>query len=73
MDAVAAFAEHVVRSSYDDLPASAIAAAKTFTLDSFGVGIAGSAAPWAKELVDVTTRWGSAADVEIGFDMFTTS
>ena len=62
MDAIAAFAEHVVRSSYDDLPAAAIAAAKTFMLDSFGVGVAGSAAPWAKELVDTATRWGSGRD-----------
>jgi 2-methylcitrate dehydratase PrpD len=65
MDAIAAFAEHVVRSSYDDLPGEAIAAAKTFMLDSFGVGVAGSAAPWAKELVDTATRWGSGGDARV--------
>jgi aconitate decarboxylase len=65
MDAIAAFAEHVVRTGYDDLPAPAIAAAKTFILDSFGVGIAGSAAPWAKELVDTAMRWGSGDDARV--------
>ena len=45
MDAIAAFAEHVVTTRYDDLPAAAVAAAKTFILDSFGVGVAGSAGP----------------------------
>jgi aconitate decarboxylase len=65
MDAIAAFAEHVVRTGYDDLPAPARAAAKTFILDSFGVGVAGSAAPWAKELVDTATRWGSGDDARV--------
>jgi aconitate decarboxylase len=48
MDAIAAFTEHVVSSDYDDLPPEALGAAKTFILDSLGVGVAGSAAPWAK-------------------------
>jgi aconitate decarboxylase len=65
MDAIAAFAEHVVRSSYDDLPAAAIVAAKAFILDSFGVGVAGSAAPGAKELVDTAARWGSGRDARV--------
>jgi aconitate decarboxylase len=65
MDAIAAFAGHVVRNGYDDLPAPALAAAKTFILDSFGVGVAGSAASWAKELVDTARRWGSARDARV--------
>jgi aconitate decarboxylase len=65
MDAIAAFAEHVVGTGYDDLPAPAIAAAKTLILDSFGVGVAGSAAPWAKELVDTAMRWGSGDDARV--------
>ena len=65
MDAIAAFAEHVARSSYDDLPTAAIAAAKTFILDSLGVGVAGSAAPWAKELVETAARWGGADDARV--------
>jgi aconitate decarboxylase len=65
MDAIAAFAEHVVRTGYDDLPAAAIAAAKTFILDTLGVGVAGSAAPWAKELAETATRWGSGPDARV--------
>ena len=45
MDAIAAFAEHVVRPGYDDLPEAAVAAAKTLILNSFGVGVVGSAGP----------------------------
>jgi aconitate decarboxylase len=65
MDAIAAFAEHVVKTSHDDLPPEAIAAGKRFILDSFGVGVAGSAAPWAKELVDTAARWGSGDDARV--------
>jgi 2-methylcitrate dehydratase PrpD len=65
MDAIAAFAAHVIGSSYDDLPAEAVAAAKTFILDSFGVGVAGSAGPWASELVATAPRWGSGADARV--------
>jgi 2-methylcitrate dehydratase PrpD len=65
MDAIAAFAAHVVGSRYDDLPVEAVAAAKTFILDSFGVGVAGSAGPWASELVETAARWGSGADARV--------
>ncbi len=65
MDAIAAFAEHVVKTKHDDLPAAAIAAAKTFILNSFGVGVAGSAAPHAKELLQVAMRWGSGGDARV--------
>jgi hypothetical protein len=44
-DAIEAFAAHVVTTTVDDLPAAAIASAKTFILDSIGVGIAGSGEP----------------------------
>jgi 2-methylcitrate dehydratase PrpD len=65
MDAIAAFAEHVVRTRFDDLPAEALAAAKTFILDSFGVAVAGSAAPHAKQLLDAAMRWGSGRDARV--------
>jgi aconitate decarboxylase len=65
MDAIAAFAEHVVRTRYEDLPAAAIAAAKTFILDSFGVGVAGSAAPHVQELLEAAMRWGSGGDARV--------
>ena len=58
MDAIAAFAGHVVGTGHADLPAAAIAATKTFILESFGVGVAGSAGPWVRELVDACGAWG---------------
>ena len=42
MDAIAAFADHVVRTGFQDLPGDAVKAAKTFILDTLGVGMAGS-------------------------------
>jgi len=67
-DSIYAFADHVIRTGYDDLPAAAILAAKTFILDGFGVGLAGSAGPWVDQLADsvgaqglgdVAGIWGS--------------
>lgn len=65
MDAIAAFADHVVRTTYADLPAEATLATKTFVLDSFGVGVAGSAAPFARELVESAGGWGSGHDSRV--------
>ncbi|MGI9500039.1 MAG: MmgE/PrpD family protein [Geminicoccaceae bacterium] len=50
-DGIGAFADHVVDTSYEDLPAAAVQAAKTFILDGFGVGVAGSAGPWIHGLI----------------------
>jgi 2-methylcitrate dehydratase PrpD len=65
MDAIHAFAAHVVRARYEDLPEPAIRAAKTFILDTFGVGLAGSTGPRAAELaaVQVLSGNGRAARV----------
>ncbi|MEM9442108.1 MAG: MmgE/PrpD family protein [Pseudomonadota bacterium] len=51
-DGIAAFAEHVVKNSYSDLPPSTINSVKTFVLDGFGVGIAGSRGPWMDCLIE---------------------
>ena len=40
-DAIVAIAKYVARTGFDAIPASAVKAAKTFMLDSFGVGLAG--------------------------------
>ena len=50
-DGITAFAEHVVRTNYQSLPPGAVKAAKTFILDGFGVGVAGSAGPWLEGLI----------------------
>jgi 2-methylcitrate dehydratase PrpD len=58
-------AEHVVATRFEHLSAAAVAAAKTFILDSFGVGVAGSCAPFAAELRAAAQRWGAGADAGV--------
>ncbi|EDP64511.1 MmgE/PrpD [alpha proteobacterium BAL199] len=50
-DAIERFADHVVGTRYEDLPADAIRAAKVFILDSVGVGLAGTQAPYVREAI----------------------
>jgi 2-methylcitrate dehydratase PrpD len=56
------FARHVVATRYADLSDDAILQAKTFILDTIGVGIAGSSAAGADELARVAAGWGEGAD-----------
>ncbi len=51
-DSIHAFADHVIGTGFDDLPAPAVKAAKTFILDGFGVGLVGSAGPWVGPLIE---------------------
>jgi aconitate decarboxylase len=51
LDAIEAFADHVVGSGFDDIPDAAVRAAKIFILDSLGVGLAGSTGPYLGELI----------------------
>jgi 2-methylcitrate dehydratase PrpD len=55
-------AQHVLNTEFDDLSPEAVAAAKTFFLDTLGVGIAGSVASYAKEVMAVATAWGAQAN-----------
>ncbi len=65
MDAVAKFAQHVAETTYDDLPEAAVLAAKTYILDTFGVGIAGSDGPWMDELLEVQGLVGKGDDARV--------
>lgn len=65
MDAIEAFARHVARTRTDDMPPAAIAAAKTFILDTLGVGLAGSVGPRAADLV-LAQRFSGVAGAEGG-------
>lgn len=65
MDAIAAFADHVAKRTIADIPAAAIQAAKTFILDTCGVGICGSSGPRAGELVEAQSLWGAAGDARV--------
>jgi aconitate decarboxylase len=65
MDAISTFADHVVATGFRDIPAAAVRAAKIFILDTFGVGLAGSAGPMARELAAGSAAWGHGADARV--------
>jgi 2-methylcitrate dehydratase PrpD len=65
MDAIEFFADHVADTRFADLPPDAVQAAHTFILDSFGVGMVGSAAPQVDELYRAAASWGSGADARV--------
>lgn len=65
MDAIERFAGHVLETGYDDLPPSAQSAARTFILDSLGVGLVGSAGPWVEELIDSQRLCGQGEDARV--------
>lgn len=61
-DGIGAFANHVISTEYLDLPQLTIKSAKTFVLDGFGVGVAGSAGPWLDGLIASAALQGSSTD-----------
>ena len=65
MDAIYRFAEHIAGTSYDDLPDDAVRAAKTYILDTFGVGIVGSSGPWIDELIEVQGLTGRGDEARV--------
>ncbi len=65
LDAVGALADHVARVTYDDLPAAAVEKAKTFLLDSIGVGIAGSSGASVPLLKETVATWGAGEEATV--------
>jgi 2-methylcitrate dehydratase PrpD len=59
------FAAHVTAVRFEDLPADAVAQAKVFILDTFGVGIAGATAAGAAELKAAARQWGRGAEAVV--------
>ncbi|MGH1483525.1 MAG: MmgE/PrpD family protein [Geminicoccales bacterium] len=64
-DNIDAFAHHVIGTGYKDLPASAVLAAKTFILDGFGVGLAGSSGPWVEPLIESMRLQGRGDEARV--------
>jgi 2-methylcitrate dehydratase PrpD len=62
MDAIERLADHVIATTYDRLPADAVTAARTFILDTLGVGIAGSGEPMAPAILETAARWGEGRE-----------
>ena len=60
--ALEALARHVVETRFDHLPPLAITAAKTFILDTLGVCVAGTNAPYAAEVQTAVSGWGVGAE-----------
>lgn len=63
VDAIEVLAEHVVATKLGDIPDSAIKSAKTFILDTMGVGLAGSTGPYVEELIKAYSGQGGGARV----------
>lgn len=57
--------ERVVRTSYDDLPANAVEKAKTFIIDTFGVGVAGCEGFSLDRVIQVAQGWGSGDEATV--------
>ncbi|MGX9963955.1 MmgE/PrpD family protein [Roseomonas sp. F4] len=57
-DLAQAFAEHAVRIRLADLSPGAVTAAKTFLLDTLGVGLAGSSGANVRTVLDLAQQWG---------------
>ena len=59
------FARHALATRFEDLSEEAVAQAKIFILDTFGVGIAGSTAYGADALAAASERWGTGAQATL--------
>ncbi len=59
------FADHVVSTRFEDLPAELLDLAKVFILDTLGVGIAGSTADGASQLLQASTGWGGGGQAAV--------
>src|SRR5260370_19061485 len=56
---------HIARVAAGKLPEAARQAAKVFIADLLGVGIAGAAAPWRREVLDMAASTGAAAEATV--------
>lgn len=59
MTSVEPLAAHVARTTYADLPAAVVRAAKIFILDTFSCALAGSTGPSAAETLAAARNWGA--------------
>jgi 2-methylcitrate dehydratase PrpD len=57
--------KHLARISAGEVPAAAVAAAKMFVADTLAVGIAGVAAPWRHEVLEMASASGGAAEATV--------
>ena len=59
--------DHIESTEFSDLSPQAVAATRTFVLDSVGVGIAGSRVPFSAQLAGIASGdWGAGGERETG-------
>ena len=56
---------HVERVAAHGVPGAAVEAAKALIMDTLAVGVAGVAAPWRTEILDMLTAFGSPAEAAV--------
>ena len=64
-EAVDRLVQHVISTRFEDLPAAAVAAVKTFCLDTVGVSVAGSTARYAPEMRAAAGAWGAGEEATV--------
>src|SRR5215468_7058836 len=64
-DAAWSLAQHVCRTGYADLPASAVESARRDILDTFGCMLGGSGSPGIGELFAVLSRWSGREESRV--------
>ncbi|MGH7116085.1 MAG: MmgE/PrpD family protein, partial [Stellaceae bacterium] len=64
-DAAWRLAQHVCRTGYADLPASAVESARRDILDTFGCMLGGSGSPGIDQLFAVMARWGGLPESRV--------
>lgn len=65
LNAIDRVAAHVVNTRYEDLPPEIVDKAKTFLLDTLGVGIAGTSGAGIAELKQVAGSWGESREARV--------
>ena len=63
--AVDRLVQHVNTTRFEDLPGSAVAAVKTFCLDTIGVSVAGTTACYAAEVRTAVGQWGLGEEATV--------
>ena len=63
--AVDRLVRHVATTRFQDLPAAAVTAVKTFCLDTIGVSVAGTSARYAAETHAAVCQWGNGDEATV--------
>jgi 2-methylcitrate dehydratase PrpD len=64
-DAARAFARHIAETRFEHLPREAVERAKTFLLDTLGVGLAGTSDANAARVLSAAAGWGEGQDASV--------